>query len=231
MVLVHGWGGSAASDWEDNGWRRSLSGQGHTVVAVDLPGHGSGPQPHDPGDYADLASEVLGRLPTDGVLDAVGFSLGAKVLLEIAARHPNRFHRLVLGGLGDNAFAPEPLGQDLADVLENGAHAEASTAVRELADYGVGNGNDPLALAACLRRAANPVLTPDRLAHVRCPVLLVVGENDPVAHPVHALAAALPDTQVRVLGGVAHLDLPGSIEFRRLALTFLDAGALTSMTR
>ncbi|MEU3297011.1 alpha/beta fold hydrolase [Streptomyces longwoodensis] len=223
VVLLHGWGGSADSDWEVNGWCRSLARRGRTPLAVDLPGHGHRPQSHDPGDYADLASEIMAALPDGGRLDGIGFSLGAKVLLEIAARHPHRFRRLVAGGLGGNVFAPEPLGHELAGVLETGDGAEAPAAVRELAQYGVGNGNDPLAMAAVLRRAANPLLTPDRLTRVRCPVLLVAGENDPVARPVQTLADALPDARVRVLAGVAHLDLPASAEFQRLALAFLGA--------
>lgn len=177
VVLLHGWGGSADSDWEVNGWCRSLARRGRTPLAVDLPGHGHRPQSHDPGDYADLASEIMAALPDGGRLDGIGFSLGAKVLLEIAARHPHRFRRLVAGGLGGNVFAPEPLGHELAGVLETGDGAEAPAAVRELAQYGVGNGNDPLAMAAVLRRAANPLLTPDRLTRVRCPVLLSPGRT------------------------------------------------------
>ncbi|GAA3290226.1 hypothetical protein GCM10020295_04090 [Streptomyces cinereospinus] len=160
VLLIHGWGGSAASDWHDNGWGGLLAGHGRAALAVDLPGHGRLPQSHDPADYADLAAGVLAELPDGGPLDAVGFSLGAKVLLELAARHPDRFGRLVLGGLGGNAFAPERLGRELADALEAGPRAGTPAAVSDLAAYGIGNGNDRLALAACLRRTANPVLTP-----------------------------------------------------------------------
>jgi pimeloyl-ACP methyl ester carboxylesterase len=229
VVLLHGWGGSAASDWDANGWPGSLARQRRTALAVDLPGHGPRPQSHAAEDYADLAAGVLPKLPADGPLDAVGFSLGAKVLLELAVRNPRRFRRLVLGGLGDNAFAPEPVGQELADALVTGVRPDTPAAVRELAAYGVGNGNDPLALAACLRRTANPVLTRSRLARVTCPVLLVVGEHDHVARPVHSLVHALPDARERTLPGVAHLDLPASAGFQRLALDFLEA-APTSMT-
>ncbi|MFB9463490.1 alpha/beta fold hydrolase [Streptomyces cinereospinus] len=224
MLLIHGWGGSAASDWHDNGWGGLLAGHGRAALAVDLPGHGRLPQSHDPADYADLAAGVLAELPDGGPLDAVGFSLGAKVLLELAARHPDRFGRLVLGGLGGNAFAPERLGRELADALEAGPRAGTPAAVSDLAAYGIGNGNDRLALAACLRRTANPVLTPDRLLRVRGPVLLVVGEHDRVAHPVQPLADALPGAQVRTLPEVAHLDLPASAAFQRLALGFLGEG-------
>ncbi|MFD5722732.1 alpha/beta fold hydrolase [Streptomyces sp. NPDC127036] len=223
VVLIHGWGGSAASTWNNNGWNRALSEQGCTPWAIDLPGHGTQPQPHDPEFYADLASRLQEKLPFEGPLDAIGFSLGAKVLLELAARHPHRFRRLVLGGLGGNVFTPEPLGQDLADALETGVGANTPNAVRELVEYGVSHGNDPLALAACLRRVPNPVLTPDRLAKVSCPTLLVVGKNDRVAYPAQPLGEALPDADIRILPNTAHLDLPASATFQQLAAAHLGA--------
>jgi len=54
------------------------------VLLIDLPGHGQKPASYDPADYADMASGLDAMLPP-GVLDAVGFSLGGKVVLEGAS--------------------------------------------------------------------------------------------------------------------------------------------------
>src|SRR3954449_8157159 len=103
VVLVHGWGGSFQSTWQDNGLTELLRDAGRTVIGVDLLGHGTAPKPHDPEAYADLTERVVEALP-DGPVDALGFSMGAMTLLELAIRQPERISRLVLAGVGANLF-------------------------------------------------------------------------------------------------------------------------------
>ncbi|HEV2637341.1 MAG TPA: alpha/beta fold hydrolase [Actinocrinis sp.] len=232
IVLVHGWGGSFESTWNAAGWAKAGAALGRPVIPIDLPGHGPHPQPHDPSAYADLASGLALALSEQGhdlsnPVDAVGFSLGAKLLLELACRDGARFGRLVLGGLGANAFAPERLGAELAAVLEadDETAASAPPMLRELARSAIDAGNDPRAVAAVLRRAPNPVLTPDRLAAVTCPVLLIAGDQDTVAQPIGRLADALSAVRSEVLPGVGHLGLPADPRFQRSALAFLTAAA------
>lgn len=222
VVLVHGWGGSYQAVWVNHGWATSLTASGFSPVGVDLLGHGTSERSHEPTDYGDLASHADAQLPAGLGLVGIGYSLGCKVLLEIAARTPGRFSRLVLGGLGANVFAPEALGDQVATCLESGPQVDTPAVIKMLADYGVGAGNDPLAIAACLRRPANPILTRERLGAVTCPVLLVTGDADSLAYPVDALAQALPAAQVQILSGIDHIALPGSSEFQRLALVFLN---------
>ncbi|TWC27947.1 alpha-beta hydrolase superfamily lysophospholipase [Pseudomonas sp. SJZ079] len=226
VVLVHGWGGSYEAVWARNGWATTLAENGFTPTAVDLLGHGTSERSHQPNDYADLASHADVQLPQGLGLVGIGYSLGCKVLLEIEARTPGRFSRIVLGGLGANIFAPEALGDDVARCLELGPQSDTPAVIRMLAEYGVQAGNDPLAIAACLRRPPNPVLTQERLSDVKCPVLLVVGDADSLAYPVDALAHALPSAQVHVLAGIDHISLPASSEFQRVAMAFLNQGKL-----
>ena len=87
VVLVHGWGGSFASTWQDNGFTELLRDAGRTVIGVDLLGHGTAPKPHDPQAYADLTTRVVDALPDEPV-DAIGFSLGAMTLLRLATVEP-----------------------------------------------------------------------------------------------------------------------------------------------
>ncbi|NQD93711.1 alpha/beta hydrolase [Pseudomonas sp. CrR25] len=227
VVLLHGWGGSYEAVWKANGWAEALASCGFEPVGIDLPGHGAAMCSHAPADYADLAEDVMAKLPAGSGLLGIGYSLGCKVLLEIEARAPGRFSRLVLGGLGANVFAPEALGGAVATCLERGPQPDTLPVVRLLAEYGVAAGNDPLAIAACLRRPPNPTLSKERLAAVRCPVLLVTGDADSVAYPVDPLAKALPSHQVQVLPGVDHIALPQSLEFQRAAMVFLQQYLLT----
>src|ERR687893_2289028 len=108
----------------DLNWRRTgladlLADAGREVLAVDLLGHGSAPAPHEPEAYADLTARVVDAVP-DGPVDAVGFSLGAHVLLETARDDPGRFERLVLGGVGDPLLGSQDR-EPLARALEAGA--------------------------------------------------------------------------------------------------------------
>ena len=110
VVLVHGFATSSARTWGDNGWLDLLGDTGRTTLPIDLLGHGTADKPHDPAAYDQLEALVLEQLPAEPV-DAIGFSLGARVLLTLATDHPDRFGRLVLTGVGANLLRTE--GSDL----------------------------------------------------------------------------------------------------------------------
>src|SRR3954471_83973 len=101
VVLVQGMASSFDLNWRRTGLADLLADAGREVVPVDLLGHGSAPAPREPEAYADLTARVVEALP-DGPGEAVGFSLGAHVLLEAARDAPGRFDRLVLAGIGDS---------------------------------------------------------------------------------------------------------------------------------
>jgi pimeloyl-ACP methyl ester carboxylesterase len=219
VVLVHGWGGSFAETWQRSGFTELLADLGRPVIGVDLLGHGTAPKPHDPAAYADLAARVEDQLPPEPV-DAIGFSLGALTLLRLAVRRPDRFRRLVLAGIGRNVFEPdEEATERILAALDGTADPEDNVA-RLFGQYADGHGNDRDALAAVLRRPAEPPLTPDELGTVTCPVLVVVGEHDFVA-PADALVAALPAAEARTLRRTDHFATPESFGFIDAALAFL----------
>ena len=105
FVLLHG-GGRNAGDW-----KRQLSGLGerHSVVAVDLPGHGRAPGIDGLATveaYADVAGGFVGTVARRRCV-LVGWSMGACVALVEAVRHPERYAGLVLIG-GRSCWRPEP---------------------------------------------------------------------------------------------------------------------------
>lgn len=223
VLLLHGWGGNSRSVWAANGWYEALEASGFAPLPVDLPGHGQASASHEALDYADLAASVLNDLGDTAPVAAIGYSLGSKVLLELEARQPGTFKCLVIGGLGVNAFAPERAGELVAQCLEYGPLDDTPPAVRTLAQYGIAAGNDPLAIAAVLRRPPNPVLTQERVSAISCPVLLVCGDVDKIATPVAPLGEALSNCQMVMLEGVDHLSLPAAADFQAAALTFLSS--------
>jgi len=109
FVLVHGGGRNAAD------WKRQLVGLAgaHSVVALDLPGHGRAPGcdgcPTIEG-YADVVDRFVATVARRKCV-LVGWSMGFSVALVSATRHPERYAGLVLMG-GMPYWRPEP------DVLE-----------------------------------------------------------------------------------------------------------------
>lgn len=227
IMLVHGWAGSTAETWERTGFTALLADAGRPVIGVDLLGHGTAPKPHDPAEYADLTARIVDALP-DRPVDAVGFSLGALTLLRTAVAHPDRFGRLVLAGIGRNVFERDDAGTArilaaLDHLLDPDEHpATDDQLARLFSRYADRPDNDVAALAAVMRRPPGPVLTPEALAAVTCPTLVVVGEQDFV-HPPDALVAALPDARACVLPRVDHFATPEAFGFIDAALEFLDA--------
>lgn len=220
VLLLHGLGTSAARTWGDNGWIDLLTDAGRTVLAPDLLGHGSAPKPHDPAAYDRLEDLVAAELPDEAV-DAVGFSLGARVLLTLAAGEPHRFRRLVVAGVGANLFRDDREGAALAAVLD-GDTVPADPAARYFHQLAARPGADRAALAALLRRPHGPPLDAERLARVTCPVLVVLGDRD-FAGPADPLLAALPHATHLPLPGVDHFGTPKAFAFLDAALEFLGA--------
>ena len=220
MLLVHGFASSFERNWRELGWVDLLADAGREVLPVDLLGHGGAEKPHDPAAYADLESHVAAALPADGSqVDAVGFSLGARLLLGVASAQPDRFRRIVVGGVGRNLFEthdPEPL----AAAVESG-QAPPGGIAHLFVQYAEGSGNDRQALAACLRRPESP-LTAEQLGRITCPVLVVIGDQD-FAGPADPLVEALPDARLVVLRNTEHFGTPKSFGFIDASLEFLDA--------
>ncbi len=229
MVLVHGWGGSFESTWERSGFTALLADAGRQVIGVDLLGHGAAPKPHDPAAYADLTARIVAALP-DGPVDAVGFSLGALTLLHTAIAAPHRFHRVVLAGIGRNVFERDDAAtarilagiEGTAEPASGEAVDDPDNLARLFGQYANSEGNDPLALAAVLRRPDPGPITPADVGRVTCPVLVALGDHD-FARPADALVAALPDARFVALRNTDHFATPESFAFIDAALGFLDA--------
>ena len=220
VVLVHGLGGSAAMTWQHNGWMDLIQDAGRPALGIDLLGHGSAPKPHDPSAYADIHQHVLDALPSEPV-DAIGFSLGSRVLLECAIAAPERFARLVLSGVGANLFEQrsEHHGKIAAAIEGNADPTDPfSRYFTDLANDPDGDGE---ALKALLK-APMSKLTADRLGPVQMPVLVALGDGD-FAGPADPLVDALANASFCELRRCDHFATPRSMQFIEEALAFVDA--------
>jgi pimeloyl-ACP methyl ester carboxylesterase len=219
VALVHGFATSSARTWGDNGWLDLLGDSGRTTVPIDLLGHGTADKPHDPEAYDQLEALVAAQLPDEPVA-AIGFSLGARVLLTLATDQPERFGRLVLTGVGANLLRTE--GSDLILRAIEGEGDPTNPVVQYFAGLAQHPDVDREALAACLR-SPRPVLTPERLARVQLPVLVIIGDKD-FAGPGEPLADALPQSELVTLRNVDHFATPKDFGAIDAALDFLGAG-------
>jgi pimeloyl-ACP methyl ester carboxylesterase len=218
VVLLHGFATSAERTWRDNGWIDLLTDVGREVIAIDLLGHGTAEKPHDPAAYEQLEALVVEQLP-DEPIDAIGFSMGARVLLTIAADQPERFHRIVATGVGANHFRDEP--RDLITNAIRGDGAADNPVAQYFAGLARQPGNDPEALLACMQ-SPRPRLDDGRLAKVTCPVLVIIGDRD-FAGPGDPLVEALPDAKLLSLPGVDHFVTPKDFRTMDAALAFVGA--------
>jgi pimeloyl-ACP methyl ester carboxylesterase len=224
VLLVHGWAGSFDRTWKRAGLVDLLADSGRTVLPYDLPGHGIASKSHEPDDYRDLAGDLLRRAQASGgVVDAVGFSLGAITLLRAVLRTPTSFRRVVLAGIGDGVFFPHDPSRSerILSGLEGRADPGDLTA-RIFGKIGNEAHNDPLALAAVLRRPREDPMSAEQLALVTNDVLVVLGDKD-FSAPADRLVSAIPHARFVSLKGIDHFRTPEAFEFIDAVLEFLSA--------
>lgn len=186
------------------------------IIAPDLRGYGrSTPQPrtYTPDFYTqdtEDMSALLRRLDT-GPAHVIGFSDGGEVALLLAVMHSELVRSLVewgaAGTLGDGAILPE------LDAIYNlvDAPREDMQGWREyiIRDYGEGVARRMVqgwaeASKAILARGGD--LSLSRAHQIKCPALLISGENDPFATPqmTRQLAARIPNAEYSIVPNAGH---------------------------
>jgi len=221
VLLVHGWAGSFDTTWRRSGLVDLLVDAGRRVIPFDLPGHGVGPKSHDPNDYRNLADSLLESVIGETQIDAVGFSLGGMTLLEAICRKPQLFGRAVIAGIGDGVLLPhDPVDtESIISGLEGRADPTDKTA-RLFGKIGNEPPNDPLALAAILKRPRSNQLTPESISQITCPILLVLGDSD-FSLPATNLQQIIPRAELSIVKGADHFRTPETFDFLNLVLRFL----------
>jgi len=248
VVLLHGFTGCA----ESMAGVADALGSGFEVHRIDLLGHGGSDAPEDPAPYR--MAECVGQLI--GVIDAlgverphwVGYSMGGRVALSLAAARPERVASLLLvgasAGLAGAAERAERVRADEAlarRILEDGLQTfvDAWMALplfasqARLGAAALARAREqrlrcrPGGLAASLRGLGTGAMPPlhGQLRDLHLPVCLVVGrEDEKFTALARELAAQLPDARLELVaeaGHAAHLEQPE--RFARIATHFFGA--------
>jgi len=235
LVLLHGFTGSGQGMAEIT---QPLE-QDYETLALDLPGHGqsTGPVRPDTDGFDECVDDLVATLESAGHHRAhwLGYSMGARLALGCAVRHPGSVESLVLLGgragivdpveraarrredavlaariesVGVETFVDEWLAQPMfATLRRRGARFLAEQRRQRVS-------NSARGLADSLRRlgpGAQPPLF-DALPNVAVPVLLVAGALDrKFVALAHALAGQLPQAEICEIadaGHAAHLEQP-----------------------
>lgn len=224
LVLVHGIGGYSAS------WRPQLAALGDEfrVIAWDAPGYGgSAPLSASDPRADDYAAALLALLDHLEVRSAhfVGHSLGALFLAALCRQRGSIAERMVFlhpvtGSGGMAAEQREALrAARIADLkaMSSRTYAEnrgrvilgsvaSLAAVREAIEV-MAAVPEAGYLAAWDAMCAGDIF--GDLGHVRCPVLVVSGSEDPVSPPAtgETIVARLAVAQIRVIERLGHYGL------------------------
>ena len=249
LVLLHGFTGSSAT------WAPYLAAWPARAIAVDLPGHGQTEAPGDPARYRMEATmaDLVALLDQLGVRRAhvLGYSMGGRVALHLAAAHPERVATLIVEsaspGLPTQAERDARVAADTAlaaSIERDGIAAfvdrwealplwasqaslpdevRASLRAQRLNNRATG-------LANSLRGLGTGAQAPlhDQLADLPVPALVIAGMLDAKFVAIaRSMAAALPQGRlalVPVAGHATHLEQPAL--FDRLVAGFLEEHAL-----
>jgi pimeloyl-ACP methyl ester carboxylesterase len=224
IVAVHGFASDYRLNWVGTRWQEALMQAGFKVIGLDCRGHGHSDKPYDTAAYAIdvMAGDVIRLMDHLGVTAAayIGYSMGARIGLQVVLDHADRISRAVLGGVG-TAGAIDSSDAIARAFLEGGETDDpvAQTFYRFASARPI---NDLRALAACIKGLQQDADL-SRLASVRNPILIVVGDRDDIARGAPDLVELIPSARLATIAGRDHMSVVPAREFKRAALEFLTA--------
>lgn len=224
IVLVHGFASNLDGNWVRPGWVDTLMPL-RQVIALDCRGHGESEKLYDSAAYGDNVPEDVIRLMDHlGVekADLFGYSMGGRISTRLMTSHPERFHSVVLGGIG-NVLATRRGGRPhLAEGMLAKDKSEISDPIAKgFRIFAEATGADLKALAASTQGNWTP-LSVDDLAKVDLPVLIVVGEDDNLVGSADDLQASIPGAELLTIPDREHLTVVPDQRFKDAVVRFLQ---------
>jgi pimeloyl-ACP methyl ester carboxylesterase len=222
IVLVHGFASDYRLNWVGSRWQETLTGNGFRVIGLDCRGHGHSDKPHDEAAYTVgiMTGDVVRLLDHVDVAEAayLGYSMGARIGLEVVMDYPDRITRAVLGGIGASGAIEH--ADQIAHAFRIGEPTDDPIAQTFYKFAAARPANDLIALAACIS-GLRPERHPERLSRIRTPILVAVGERDDVARGAPELIEEIPSARLYTIPNRDHMSAVTAREFKQAALDFL----------
>jgi pimeloyl-ACP methyl ester carboxylesterase/cell wall-associated NlpC family hydrolase len=209
IVLIHGSTGTGRSNWE---LVAPLLARDYLVIVPDCRGHGKSSNPNHSYSFREMAADTAALIRGLGYLRAhvIGHSNGGNVALAVLMEHPEVVQTAVLQAA--NAYVSPDLVEKEPPLFDpERVRRDAPDWMNEMILlHGETHGPDywqDLLLMTVKELIAEPNYTPQELAGVRRPTLVVQGENDgvnaPFRHAQH-IARYVPDSELWSPEGIGH---------------------------
>lgn len=213
------------------------------VVLYDLRGHGRTERPMDGYRIEDGVEDLVGVLDAvgiDGPVHLVANSFGGTIALAAALQRPERVAGMVLVE-AHPAF--EGWGQEMIEDLEDLVEGFDGPGIRDYLAAGA-----PRSLRSMVKTCEDLVTrsslgddlcrsrptTPEDLAAVACPSLLLYGESSDILDRAFVLEDSIPGTVLEIVDGCSHallMEDPQTVEQRTLAWLDQQAAAARDAAR
>ena len=203
VVLLHGLFSNAEMNWLRFGHAQMLTEAGFEAIMPDLRGHGDSGKPHDPASYPPdvLVRDLFALTETLDLddFDLVGFSLGSRTAARavIAGLEPRR---LVLSGMGLEGLAGwNARAAFFIDAIDRFAEVKHGDRAFFAVSFMKTMKVDRDAARLLLQSVADT--SPDELAKITMPTLVLCGDNDRDNGSPEKLVEALPDASLATIPG------------------------------
>ncbi|WP_419699370.1 alpha/beta fold hydrolase [Mucilaginibacter sp. NFX135] len=219
VMLVHGFSGTGEG-WKKGRLYTDLLNAGYKVIVLDQRGNGRSDKPHTDAGYANdaEAKDIIGLASSLKLkkYNIVGYSRGSIIASRLLVLD-KRIQKLVMGGMGDAYTNPEwprrihaykALMGDTTfhdvDGMINYIHSNPAFDITALA----------------LQQKYQPSTSPQELAKVKIPVLIICGTEDHDNGSETALNKLIPGSKLNYVPG-DHNSASRTIQFSAAVLAFL----------
>ena len=239
FTLIHGAGENR------NVWYNQVPAfsQHYHILTYDVRGFGQTQSPEEEYSMALFAEDLyqlLHALKIEGAF-LLGYSMGGRIALELAIRYPKVAQALVLANSGVGGARPPQAVERLQGMLELLQKGDVATLAEEMTTGAFSPGFkgtnpkaferykavklevDPKSFGRAMMALAADVGAPD-LGQIRCPTLIICGENDSYMTPdvARSMQQTIQGSELKVMptGHAAAIELPES--FNAAVLDFLS---------
>jgi len=179
-------------------------------VSVDLPGHGNAELAGGGFDLQTMRGRVVNEVESWhlGRVALFGYSMGGYVALEVARRRPDLVSTVITFGTKFD-WTPEAAAKETRHLDAGKIKAKVPYFAEQLERRHTALGWEAVLghTAAMMQALGNePILNPDKLREIHCPVRIMVGDKDGTVSVEESLAAsrAMERGELEVLPGVSH---------------------------